>query len=898
MSSELSQDPSASRDPTRPPLVDSLIAGAAIGALAAAAIGVLDGLWSWRRFAQFTPGALERLRVVAYLACSYALVGALVGVVIAGLAAYYLRVSRLGTLLAHAQREHARARARDPRDALIGLSLVLGFVPIATGMVVVAFPRVVHSLAGRKNFALVVAVAMLAIVAILALSLALAIAVARPIEIGLRAVARGRVGAALSTVPALLVGLGLALALGVVVVVVRSYHTVALLHVRPAIVVIGAAVLAFPLARPGRQLVTGWARWSTRRRRIALILAPVLLFAVTALLGNRRAIIQSVVSYSGTGDPITAALKRIADRDRDGHSPWFGGDDCDDGDAEVFPGASDIPDDGIDQNCINGDAHARHSADDVGFTPVPSSIPADTNIVLITIDTLRADHLSCYGYPRATTPALDQVATTGTRFAAAWAHAPSTRYSMPAILTGRLPLDVYYDTQVAGWPGILPRATTIAEIMHDAGFATGAFTNYWYFDRARHMDQGFDVYDNDNARLHQGADPAHTRGSSSKEQTDKAIGFVAGHSGQRFFLWVHYYDPHHDYEAHPEVPSFGTGEMDRYDQEIRFTDLHIGRLFDDLKARGLWDKTVIVITGDHGEGFGEHGVFQHGYDLYRAQTNVPLIIRVPGLPPRVSTTTVGHVDILPTLANLVGAAAGSDMMGRSLLATLAGAADDPTRLVPQQVSYENNTEKRGGATATCHVLYNVSPHTSWEIYDLSRDPSELHDLSAAPGRCQPARDAFAAWYDNAQIPVGAGDALLAAPPTIPAPIDIDFGTEIRLLAVDAPAQVRVGDTVDVTWTFAARGRLRGGWKVFAHFENTNGGRFTGDHAPPRPFDWWRRGQFIRYTTTVAIRPGTQPGDYGLWMGVYRADKRRPVHAPPAFPVVQDRVRVLTLRVTP
>ena len=148
------------------------------------------------------------------------------------------------------------------------------------------------------------------------------------------------------------------------------------------------------------------------------------------------------------------------------------------------------------------------------------------------------------------------------------------------------------------------------------------------------MDQGFAEYDNENARLHTGvagAGPEQTRGSSSREQTDKAIAFVDRHADERWFLWVHYYDPHYAYEPHPEVPPFGADRVALYDGEIRFTDRHIGRLLDDLRAKGLYDKTVVVVTGDHGEGFGEHGVELHGYHLYAPQTKVPLIVRVPGL---------------------------------------------------------------------------------------------------------------------------------------------------------------------------------------------------------------------------------------------------------------------------
>jgi arylsulfatase A-like enzyme len=525
-------------------------------------------------------------------------------------------------------------------------------------------------------------------------------------------------------------------------------------------------------------------------------------------------------------------------------------------------------------------------------------VPKDFNVVLITIDTTRADHLGTYGYSRPTSPNLDALAKDGTVFEHGWAHAPSTRYSMPAILTGRFPLDVFYDTSVQGWPGLSLRATTIAELLQPLGFVCGAITNYEYFARYRHMDQGFAEYDNDNARLHggiAGAGPERTHGSSSKEQTDKAIAFVTRHASDRFFLWVHYYDPHADYELHAEVPSFGVDEMALYDGEIRFTDLHIGRLIDDLKAKGLYDKTVIVVTGDHGEGFGEHGVWKHGYHLYAAQTRVPLIVRVPGLAPRRAATPAGHVDIMPTLVDLAGGTANADMEGRSLVDVLAG-APDRDRVVYQQLSYENNNEMRGGASEKCHVIYNVSPDTSWEAYRVDKDPQETEDVED-DSACDLARTDVEHRYDREQIPPGAEEALLPGPPQIAAPLDIDFGDAVRLLAVEAPASAHPGDTIPIAWTFAARGTQPPGWKMFVHFEGPGGIFVNGDHIPARPFESWKAGQYIRYTTNLTVPRNAAPGRYTIHAGMFSGDKRAHAVSPHAR-VDNDAVAVATVEVAP
>jgi arylsulfatase A-like enzyme len=628
---------------------------------------------------------------------------------------------------------------------------------------------------------------------------------------------------------------------------------------------------------------------------------PAALVALALALGGSAGVVKGATAYTGLGGPIARGVRAAFDWDRDGYARVLGGGDCDEGDRTVHPGAPEVPDDGIDQNCVGGDATARRTQGEVAFAPVPPGVPPGWNVLLITIDTIRADHLASYGYARKTTPNLDALAAAGTLFEHAWAHAPSTRYSIPAILTGRLPLDVHYDTSIEGWPGLAAAATTIAEALAPLGFAArGAITNYWYFDRARRMDQGTTEYDNENARLHSGvpgAGPEQTRGSSSREQTEKALAFVERNAGQRWMLWVHYYDPHYAYEPHAEVAPFGADRVSLYDGELAFTDLHIGRLLDGLRARGLFDRTVVVVTGDHGEGFGEHGVELHGYHLYAAQTKVPLIVRVPGVAPRRAALPAGHADLLPTLVNLAGGAPTPEMQGRSLVDAIAGAGGDRDRVVFQQLSYEGNHELRAGASQRCHVIYNVSPDTSWEVYRLDRDPTETRDLAADRDECADTRRAVERWFDAEQVPAGAAEALLPARPALAAPLDADLGGAVRLLAVEAPATAKPGEPVRLTWTFEGRGEVDRRWKVFAHLIGPNGAMIgNGDHAPARPFAWWKRGQYIRYSTQLSI-PRHARGRHTVWAGLFRGGARAKVSAPRAR-VERDAVAVASFEVAP
>jgi arylsulfatase A-like enzyme len=609
--------------------------------------------------------------------------------------------------------------------------------------------------------------------------------------------------------------------------------------------------------------------------------------------------------------PVLAAGRQVLDVDRDGFARALGGGDCDDGDPATHPGALDLPGDGLDADCDGEDA-TEALPPPARMFDLPGSIPADLNLLLITIDTLRADHLGCYGYPRPTSPVIDALAAEGTLFENGWAHAPSTRYSMPAIATGRWPSAITWDESI-WWPRLGRSVRTTAEVLHDSGYLTAGMFSFSYFalsDR-RGFERGMDVYRADRAVLHVAVNgPMESHGSSSREITDDAIAFLDANRARKLFLWLHYYDPHLSYEPHAEVPPFGSSRVDGYDGEIRFTDLHVGRLFAHLRSLGLWDRTAVVLTGDHGEGFGEHGVTEHGFDLYPAQTKVPFIVRVPGVAARRVRVPVGHVDIAPTLLNLARGQSVSAFIGRSLVADIVGPAapDTETRTVFQEVTSERG-KKRALVTATRHLLWNAVPSDTTECYDRAADPAEARDIwrgASSDATCVGLSRELRRLVAGLALPAGAGEKLArgVSAPGAPAPqpghaLAGALGDLITIDGYDlAPDPVPAGGTAEVTVHFTAKRRVEPGWRLFFHLEGPAGFRNL-DHVPVEglmPLERWRPGQRIRDRHVITFPPGTAPGSYVLYVGAFRSGQRSKV-TPESASDGKDRFRVVTFTVT-
>jgi arylsulfatase A-like enzyme/Tfp pilus assembly protein PilF len=349
---------------------------------------------------------------------------------------------------------------------------------------------------------------------------------------------------------------------------------------------------------------------------------------------------------------------------------------------------------------------------------------SDLDVVVVTLDTTRADRLGCYGFRGVETPNLDAIAADGVVFEQATSTVPLTLPSHTSIFTGLIP--PHHGVRDNGGFFLDASKTTLAERLKDAGWTTGAFVGAWVLDSRWGLDQGFDLYSD---RFDLSKYKIVNLGTVQKkgdEVMDLALGWLEKVKQKRFFAWVHLYDPHTPYE--PPEP-YATRYRDApYLGEIAYTDHVVGRLVDWLKRAGVWQRTLLVVVGDHGESLGEHGESTHTFFVYDATQHVPLIVRTPWGDRGRSRAQVSTVDLMPTVLDLVGLAPQPGIDGRSL-ARLVLHPDGEWHEIAYSETYfprfhfgwQHLRAMRDG-----HWKYIEAP--TQELYDIRQDPGETKNL--------------------------------------------------------------------------------------------------------------------------------------------------------------------------
>jgi arylsulfatase A-like enzyme/Flp pilus assembly protein TadD len=404
----------------------------------------------------------------------------------------------------------------------------------------------------------------------------------------------------------------------------------------------------------------------------------------------------------------------------------------------------------------------------------PKAPARQPNVLLVTIDTLRADHVGAYGAATGATPNIDRLAREGTRFESAISSVPLTLPSHATILTGLLP--TRHGVRNNGAGALAPGNTTLAEAFAARGYATGAFVGSFVLDRRYGLDQGFSVYDDeiDRDSTVAGALEAERDGAAV---TDRALAWV-GNTNRPFFAWVHLYDPHAPYV--PPEP-FRSRFADRpYDGEIAAADAQVGRLLAMLDAKGLRGDTIVVVTGDHGEALGEHGELTHGLLLFEPTLRVPLIVSAPSAKQgSVVREPVSLADLAPTIAALASVPFGDgNLSGHDVSASVRQGIEPSPSVIYSETKYPEMFGWNALAAIRSGSVKLIAS-TGRRMYDLAADPGETRDVVDQQRRAYHDLDAKLAALRSAETSVA------------PSPVDAEAMAKLASLGYvgGSPAQV-------------------------------------------------------------------------------------------------------------
>ncbi len=433
------------------------------------------------------------------------------------------------------------------------------------------------------------------------------------------------------------------------------------------------------------------------------------------LAGDRQSRLLALDRDTLLTGQVLRAVRRLADGDGDGVSSRLGGGDCDDADPAVRPGGYDTPDNRRDENCNGVDLVLRDDPLKAPPRTPPAQGPQPWHVVFLTIDTVR-DDLARQHMPRLTALAAESM-----DFRRAYAHGAATYWSIPALMTSTM------QSRLEFGPDQTPveKELFLAEVLRDAGWQTALYANVTIFF-VRGLKQGTESQNYETSDF-----TKHGEFPGAEHMTRGLLAYVDRYQKQapppkdRFFLWGHYYDPHDPYGEVPGHPAADGSDRARYIANLSYTDEHVGALIDGLKSRGLWERTVVVVTSDHGDEFGEHGHRFHGGTLYEEMIRVPLLIRVPGMTPRTSDVPIAHLDVAPTLLDLLGVPTPARFVGRSRADEIrTGRAPEPYPVYAEILPDSNYDRHQIAVILGRHKLIQRLGEGYGELYDLDADPAE------------------------------------------------------------------------------------------------------------------------------------------------------------------------------
>ena len=376
--------------------------------------------------------------------------------------------------------------------------------------------------------------------------------------------------------------------------------------------------------------------------------------------------------------------------------------------------------------------------------PTPSK---PRNVLMVTIDSLRAD-MPWNGYSRPIAPNLTALAEKCTSYTNAYSVSSYTAKSVAAFLTGRYPSTLYRSGFF--FASYASANQFMAETLRESGIETLSWHGHMYFARAKGFEQGFREW-----RIVPGItfDAQTDNHVTSEKMTGIGLELLGKPELQtkQFFAWAHYMDPHDQYNRHEEAPSFGNKARDRYDQEVFYTDLWIKKLLDFVEQQPYGKDTYLVISADHGEAFGEHGMYKHAFELWEVLTRVPLLICGPGIKAQKINERRSHIDLPATIFDLLGQKIPPDQMGKSLLSELTGKETPQNRepIYTELTEDSHNPPRRALIQGDYKLIWSGGGREKFQLFNLSKDPGEEKELGKEePDKLKEMVAAYHAFWDK------------------------------------------------------------------------------------------------------------------------------------------------------
>ena len=391
-------------------------------------------------------------------------------------------------------------------------------------------------------------------------------------------------------------------------------------------------------------------------------------------------------------------------------------------------------------------SHASASAAVASATPPAEAPHPPRNVLLLTIDSLRAD-MPWTGYSRPIAPNLTRLAQDSVVYTNEYALSSYTAKSVAGFLSSHYPSTLY---RSGYFFATYPKSDLfLAEVLHAHGIPTTSWHGHAYFQNAG-LQQGFD-----NWAFVPGLtfDPQTDNAITSQDMTPLGIKLLSNpaNTGKQFFAWAHYMDPHDQYNKHPDSPDFGNKNRDRYDSEVFYTDIWLGKLLDFARSQPWFKNTVVIVSADHGEAFGEHGFYKHAFEIWEVLTRVPMLISGPGIKPRRIDERRSHIDLAPTILDIMGLPTEPEFMGKSFLPELQGAAPDNREPILSELTEDSHNPSRRAFILGDYKLL-VMKERKFMLFNLKNDPGEDTDLAATePAKLEEIKQAYNAMY--AKLPM-------------------------------------------------------------------------------------------------------------------------------------------------